>query len=65
LREKIIELMSSAGTRQDISHSQRQRILKHYPWQNIAARYAAVYRSALGWSGGAHAHVRAERRMQH
>jgi glycosyltransferase involved in cell wall biosynthesis len=63
LRENIIKLMSSAGTREDISHSQRQRILKYYPWENIAARYAAVYRSALGSSGGAH--VRAERGVQH
>jgi glycosyltransferase involved in cell wall biosynthesis len=63
LRENIMQLMSSAGAREDISHSQRQRILKHYPWEHIAARYAAVYRSALDESGGAR--VQAERGMQH
>jgi glycosyltransferase involved in cell wall biosynthesis len=63
LRENIVQLMSSAGAREDISHSQRQRILKHYPWEHIAARYAAVYRSALDESGGAR--VQAERGMQH
>jgi glycosyltransferase involved in cell wall biosynthesis len=51
LRENIVQLMSSAEKREDISHSQRQRILDHYPWEQIARRYAAVYRSALGSPG--------------
>ena len=63
LRKNIIELMSSADARKDISQSQRQRILQHYPWEHIAARYAAVYRSALDCSGGAR--VQAERHVQH
>jgi glycosyltransferase involved in cell wall biosynthesis len=45
--------MSSAEAREDISNSQRQRILEHYPWQHIAARYADVYRSALDSHGPA------------
>jgi glycosyltransferase involved in cell wall biosynthesis len=54
--------MSDAGVREDISNSQRQRILKHYPWEHIAARYAAVYRSAIGSSDTPR--VPAERRVQ-
>jgi glycosyltransferase involved in cell wall biosynthesis len=48
LRENIIQLMSSSETRKEISDSQRQRILEHYPWEHIAARYADVYRETLG-----------------
>jgi glycosyltransferase involved in cell wall biosynthesis len=40
--------MSSSETRKEISDSQRQRILEHYPWEHIAARYADVYRETLG-----------------
>jgi len=47
LRENIIQLMSSAEARKEISDSQRQRILEHYPWGHIASRYADVYRDAL------------------
>lgn len=47
LRENIVQLMGSVDTREEISSSQRQRILEHYPWKHIAARYADVYRSAL------------------
>jgi glycosyltransferase involved in cell wall biosynthesis len=53
LRQNIVQLMSSAEAREDISNSQRQRILEHYPWQHIAARYADVYRSALDSHGPA------------
>jgi glycosyltransferase involved in cell wall biosynthesis len=48
LRENIVQLMSSSETRKEISDSQRQRILEHYPWEHIAARYADVYRETLG-----------------
>jgi len=51
LRNNIVQLMSSAGARQDISDSQRQRILEHYPWEHIAARYADVYREVLDSTG--------------
>lgn len=47
LRENLIQLMSSSETRKEISDSQRQRILDHYPWEHIAARYADVYREVL------------------
>ena len=63
LRQNIIRLMSSADAREDISNSQRQRILEHYPWEHIAARCAEVYRSALKPRGSAP--VGTERRMQH
>ena len=63
LRENIIQLMSSADAREDISNSQRQRILEHYPWEHIAARYADVYRAALDSQGTAP--LRSERRMQY
>lgn len=51
LRQNIVQLISSADARLDISKSQRQRILDHYPWENIAARYADVYREALDSDG--------------
>ena len=47
LRENILRLMSSFDTREEISHSQRERILKDYTWDRIAARYADLYRSVL------------------
>jgi glycosyltransferase involved in cell wall biosynthesis len=47
LRENILRLMSSVDAREEISYSQRERILKHYPWRQIAARYAEIYRSVL------------------
>ena len=47
LRENIQRLMSSFDTREEISHSQRERILKDYTWDRIAARYADLYRSVL------------------
>ena len=47
LRENLIRLMSSSEERKEMSDSQRQRILKHYPWEHIAARYADLYRDVL------------------
>lgn len=47
LRGNIVRLMSDFETREEISNSQRQRILKHYPWEHIAERYAEIYRSVL------------------
>lgn len=63
LRQNIERLISSKSTRESISTSQRQRILKHYPWEHIAAEYATVYRSAI--DGNEAPAVRAERRVQH
>jgi glycosyltransferase involved in cell wall biosynthesis len=53
LRKNIMRLIDSAPRREQISISQRQRILKHYPWEHIAARYAEVYRSVLASSEAA------------
>jgi len=53
LRKNILRLIESAPTRAEISISQRQRILEHYPWEHIAARYAEVYRSVLASHGTA------------
>lgn len=47
LRENILRLMSNVDTREEISHSQRERILESYSWEQIAARYADVYRSVV------------------
>jgi glycosyltransferase involved in cell wall biosynthesis len=47
LRKNIMRLIDSVPKRAEISISQRQRILKYYPWEHIAARYAEVYRSVL------------------
>lgn len=47
LRENLIQLMSSSEERKEMSDSQRQRILRHYPWEHIAARYADLYRDVL------------------
>lgn len=62
LRRNIEQLISSATARKTMSDSQRQRILKHYPWEHIAAEYAEVYRSAIESSDSAG--FRAERRVQ-
>lgn len=47
LRHNIGRLIDSKKKREEMSQSQRQRILTHYPWEHIAARYAEVYESAL------------------
>ncbi|HLT90010.1 MAG TPA: glycosyltransferase family 4 protein [Woeseiaceae bacterium] len=47
LRENILRLMSNVDTRREISHSQRERILERYSWEQIAARYADVYHAVL------------------
>lgn len=47
LRQNIIQLMGSSDERARISDSQRQRILQHYPWSHIAARYAETYSNVL------------------
>jgi glycosyltransferase involved in cell wall biosynthesis len=47
LRENILRLMTSIDTRKEISHSQRERILESFTWDQIAARYADVYRAVL------------------
>jgi glycosyltransferase involved in cell wall biosynthesis len=63
LRKNIQRLISNIDERREMSSSQRQRILRHYPWEHIAARYADVYRSVLhsfhGTKGAS------ERRMYH
>lgn len=64
LRRNIEKLISSTSARECISNSQRQRILKHYPWEHIAAEYAKVYRSAIDSTPEANG-VHAERRTQH
>lgn len=51
LRENIITLMSDFETREEISQTQRERVLRHYPWEHIAERYAELYRAVLD-SGG-------------
>ena len=48
LRENILRLASNIDTREEISYSQRERILERYTWDQIAARYADVYRAVLG-----------------
>lgn len=47
LRENLVRLMSDFETREEIGQSQRQRVLRHYPWEHIAERYAELYRSVL------------------
>lgn len=47
LRENILRLTSNIDTRKEISHSQRERVLEQYTWDQIAERYAAVYRAVL------------------
>jgi glycosyltransferase involved in cell wall biosynthesis len=47
LRKNILQLIASTARRDQMSTSQRQRILKHYPWEHIAARYAGIYASVL------------------
>jgi glycosyltransferase involved in cell wall biosynthesis len=54
-------LIESVDTREEISISQRQRILENYPWEHIAARYADVYREALESTESPH--VRLEKRL--
>ena len=51
LRENIQRLISSVDTREEISHSQRERVLENYTWDQIAARYADLYRSVLAAGG--------------
>lgn len=55
LRENILRLISNVDTREEISHSQRERVLENYTWDQIAARYADLYRSVLAASGPARA----------
>jgi glycosyltransferase involved in cell wall biosynthesis len=57
LRENIQRLMSSVDTREEISHSQRERVLERYTWDQIAARYADLYRSVLAESRPARVRV--------
>lgn len=52
LRGNLVRLMSDFGAREEISQSQRQRILRYYPWEHIAERYAELYRSVLGSGEG-------------
>lgn len=47
LRENLLRLMSNVDARKEISHWQRERILERYTWDQIAARYADLYRSVL------------------
>ncbi len=62
LRENILRLASSIETREEISHSQRERILERYTWDKIAARYADVYRAVLGASTPGHLQVESQSR---
>lgn len=55
LRENILRLISNVDTREEISYSQRERVLENYTWDRIAARYADLYRSVLAASGPARA----------
>lgn len=63
LRENIQRLMSNVDTREEISHSQRERILERYTWDQIAARYADLYRSVL--AAGRPAQTRIEPQLRH
>ncbi len=51
LRENILRLISNVDAREEISYSQRERILENYTWDQIAARYVDVYRSVLAAGG--------------
>jgi glycosyltransferase involved in cell wall biosynthesis len=57
LRENILRLISNVDAREEISHSQRERILQNYTWDRIAARYADLYRSVLAAGGPAQARI--------
>ncbi len=56
LRGNLVRLMSDFEGREEISQSQRLRILKHYPWDQIAERYADLYASVLEAGSGAIVH---------
>lgn len=62
LRENILRLISNVDTRKEISYFQRERILERYSWEQIAARYADVYRAVL--AGGRTSRLRVQSQLR-